>query len=74
MSDVETRNIVNKLKNPDGSITEVHVLETRPKKQHDTMMRHMANLAEGKRLNREAAAAAAVAVETVDESPPGCGD
>jgi hypothetical protein len=39
--EVETRQVVNRIRNADGTITEVTVTEKRLKKQHDSMMRHM---------------------------------
>lgn len=52
--EVETRTVVNRVREADGTITEIRVVEKRLKKQHDSMMRHMLRQKE----KAEAAAAA----------------
>lgn len=74
--EVETRTVVNKLKHPDGTVEEITVVERRPKKRHDSMMRHMQDLADGKRRLEELAAKAAETTEVPgsvveSESEPG---
>jgi membrane peptidoglycan carboxypeptidase len=59
--EVETREVVNRIKNADGSITEIKVTEKRLKKQHDSMMKHMMQ----EKARREAAAAAPATPEPV---------
>lgn len=54
-TEVETRTVTNRLKHADGSIEEITVTERRPKKRHDSMMRHMENLAAGKKRRAEKA-------------------
>lgn len=62
--EVETRKVVNRIRNADGTITEVEVVEKRLKKQHDSMMRHMMRHQEKAAVT--AAPAAAEIVEPVD--------
>ncbi len=66
--EIETRKVVNRLKHHDGSVQDITVIERRPKRRHETMMRHMANIAAAKK-NREAKAAAEAEANAADESP-----
>ena len=65
--EVETRKVVNRLKHADGSIEDITVTERRPKRRHDSMMRHMENLAAQKR--KRDAENETVVEETADASP-----
>lgn len=69
-AEVETRTVTNRLKHADGSFEEIKVTERRPKKRHDSMMRHMENLAAGKKRRAETAAeGTAVEVSPAEVSP-----